>query len=229
MGWVWTIEYQKRGLPYLHLLVFLKTDHQFLIVANIDQFISAEIPTEHDLMGQELRAIIQSTMVHNHCAGGNGHAQCMQGLDPLTTWTCPKSYPRPVQQETIMTEDSYPLYRRRDTGVSFTLSVRTRGQNIIAVIDNRRVVPSSCYFSFRYKAHINMEVYGSVQAVKYIQKYIYKGGDRATAILDSEPDEVKRHLHGRYIGPTEAMWRLFEFHTYQKLSSVTPLALHLPG
>ena len=106
--------------------------------------------------------------------------------------------------------------------------MRNRG-NSIAVIDNRRVVPYSPYFSFRYKAHINVEVCGSVKAVKYIHKYIYKGGDRATAIIDSEHDEVKRHLHGRYIGPTEAVWRLFEFHTHQELPSVTTLALHLPG
>ena len=61
LGWVWTIEYQKQGLPHLHLLVFLKTDYQFLTAANIDQFISAEIPTEEDVIGQELSAIIQST------------------------------------------------------------------------------------------------------------------------------------------------------------------------
>ena len=155
LGWVWTIEYQKRGLPHLHLLVFLKTDHQFLTAANIDRFISAEIPTEDDAMGQELRAIIQSTMGHTHCAGGNGQAHCMQGLDPLTTRTCRKGYPRPFQQETIITEDGYPLYRRRNTGLSFTLQVRTGRGNIMAVIDNRRVVPYSPYFSFRYK-HISM-------------------------------------------------------------------------
>ena len=93
LGWVWTIEYQKRHLPHLHLLVFLKTDHQFLTAANIDQFISAEITTEDDVIGQELRAIIQSTMVHTHYAGGNGQAQCMQGLDPLPTGTWRKDYP----------------------------------------------------------------------------------------------------------------------------------------
>ena len=153
----------------------------------------------------------------------------MQGLDPLTTRTCRKGYPRPFQQETIITEDGYSIYRRRDTGLSFTLPVRTSGQNVIAVIDNRRVVPYSPYFSLRYKAHINVEVCGSVKAAKYIDKYIYKGGDRATAILDSEPDEIKRHLHGRYIGSTEAVWQLFEFHTHQKLPSVTPLALSLSG
>ncbi|CUS07467.1 unnamed protein product [Tuber aestivum] len=72
LGGVWTIEYQKRGLPHLHLLVFLKTDHQFLTPANIDRFISAEIPCGGDPTSQELRGIIQSTMVHSHCAGGNG-------------------------------------------------------------------------------------------------------------------------------------------------------------
>ena len=125
LGWVWTIEYQKRGLPHLHLKVFLKTDHQFLTTAHIDRFICAEIPTEDDSISLELRAIIQTTMVHTHCAGGNSQAQCMQGLDPLMSRTCQKGYPRPFQPETIVSQDGYPLYRRRDTGLSFTLPVRT--------------------------------------------------------------------------------------------------------
>lgn len=191
LGWVWTIEYQQRGLPHLHLLVFLKTDYHFLTVANIDPFISAEIPTEDDAIGQKLRAIIESTMVHTHCAGGNGQAQCMQGLDPLTIQTYHKGYPYQFQPETIITEDRYSLYRRSDTGQSFTLPARAGGENVMAVIDNRRVVPYSPYFSFRYKAYINVEVCGSVKAVKYIHKNIYKGGDRATAILDLKHDEVK--------------------------------------
>jgi len=166
LGWVWTIEYQKRGLPHLHLLVFLKTDHQFLTAANIDRFISAEIPTEEDAIGHELHGIIQSTMVHSHSAGGNGDTLCMQGVNPLTAQTCRKGYPRKFQQETVITEDGYPLYRRRDTGLSFTVQVRTSGGNVSAVIDNQRVVPYSPYLSLRYKAHINVEVCGSVKAVK---------------------------------------------------------------
>ena len=167
-------------------------------------------------------------MVHTHCTGGNGHAQCMQGLNPLITRTWSKGYPHPFQRERIFTENRYPLYRRRDTGLSFSLPVRITGENVTVVIDNRRVVPYTPYFSHRYKAHINVEVCGSVKGVKYIHKYIYKGGDRATAIIYSEHDVVKRSLHGRYIGPTEAVWRLFEFHTHQELPSVTTLALHLP-
>ena len=81
----------------------------------------------------------------------------------------------------------------------------------MAVIDNRRVVPYTPYLSLCYKAHINMEVCGSFKAVKYIHKYIYKCKYCATVMLDSEHDEIKRYLHGRYIGQTEAVWQLFQF------------------
>src|SRR5207237_578266 len=63
-GWVWTIEYQKRGLPHLPLLLFLRTTPEFLTAAYIDRFISAELPTDDDPSDQQLRSIIQTTMVH---------------------------------------------------------------------------------------------------------------------------------------------------------------------
>ena len=149
LGWVWTIEYQKRGLPHVHLLVFLKTDQTFLTAANIDRFISAEIPTGTDAISQELRGIIQSTMVHTHCMGGNGKALCMEGLNPVTTQTCRKGFPRQFQPETIIAEDGYPLYRRRNTGQCFSTTVRAAEGNVMAVVDNQRVGPYSPYFSLR--------------------------------------------------------------------------------
>jgi len=48
-------------------------------------------------------------------------------------------------------------------------------------------------------------------------------------MLDSEQDEIKRYLHGRYIGPTKAIWRLFEFSTHGEEPHVMHLALHLPN
>ena len=96
------------------------------------------------------------------------------------------------------------------------------------MLSYRRVVPYSPYLSLHYKAHIKVEICGSVKAVKYIHKYIYKGGDCATVILDDQHDEIKRYLHGRYIGPIEAVWRLFEFSTHGEEPPVMHLALHLP-
>ena len=229
LGWVWTIEYQKRGLPHLHLLVFLRTDHQFLTAENIDGFISTELPPADDIISQELRGIIETTMVHTHCVAHNGRALCMQGLGPFSVLTCWKGYPRAFQAETIINEDGYPTYRRRDAGQSYAVQVMRNGANTTAVIDNRRGVPYSPYLSLRYKAHINVEVCGSVKALKYIHKYIYKGGDCATVVLDSEHDEIKRYLHGGYIGPTVAIWRLFAFSTHGEEPPVMHLALHLPN
>jgi len=102
---------------------------------------------------------------------------------------------------------------------------------LTAVIDNRGVVPYSPYLSLRYNAHRYVEVCGSVQAVKYIHKYIYKGasGDKATVTVESEHVEIKRYLHGRYLGPTEAVWHLFQFAIHDEQPPVTHLSLHMRG
>lgn len=229
LGWVWTIEYQKRGLPHVHLLLFLNTDVQFLTAAHIDRFTSAKIPTEEDVIGQQLRSIIQNTMVHTQCAGGNGHALCMKVLNPVDVTTCHKGYSPNFQAETIIPENGYPLYWRRNTGRSFFILIRGTAATVTAVIDNCRVVPYSPYLSLRYNAHINVEVCGSVQAVKYIHKYFYQGGYRATVSVDSEHDEIKRHLHGHYICPTVAIWGLVAYSMHEEKPPVTYLALHLQG
>ena len=46
-------------------------------------------------------------------------------------------------------------------------------------MDNRWVVPYNPYLCTKYDAHINVEIATSVQSVKYLYKYIYKGHDRA--------------------------------------------------
>ena len=43
-----------------------------------------------------------------------------------------------------------------------------------------------------------------------------------------DADEIKRYLQGRYIGPTKAVWRLFEFAMHEETPPVIHLAIHLP-
>jgi hypothetical protein len=38
----------------------------------------------------------------------------------------------------------------------------------------------------RYKCHINVEVCSSIMVVKYLYKYVYKGHDRALAVVQPE-------------------------------------------
>jgi Helitron helicase-like domain at N-terminus len=48
MAVTWTIEYQKRGLPHMHLLVWLVKDQAFLTPDLVDEWIHAEFPTQYD-------------------------------------------------------------------------------------------------------------------------------------------------------------------------------------
>jgi hypothetical protein len=65
--------------------------------------------------------------------------------------------------------------------------------------DNRWIVSYNPCLIRRYKAYINVEICTTVQAIKYIYKYVYKGRDKATLkIVDT--DEIKRYVTCRYIG-----------------------------
>lgn len=50
-----------------------------------------------------------------------------------------------------------------------------------------------------------------------------------TVQLQNENDEVARHLNGRYIGPTQAAWNLFEYRNHLEDPSVIRLTVHLSG
>ena len=69
---VWTIEYQKRGLPHLHLLVFLEDSDHFLEPEVIDEMVCAEAD-------RELTDIVKSAMIHGPCEELNDKAPCMDG------------------------------------------------------------------------------------------------------------------------------------------------------
>ena len=46
---------------------------------------------------------------------------------------------------------------------------------------------------------------------------------------DSDDDEIKRYVTGRYIGGAEAIWRHFEFPVHGMSPPVFQLAIHLPN
>lgn len=227
-AWVWTIEYQKRGLPHLHLLLFLHPEDRFLDAQRIDEIISAELPDPESDPDGQLTELVQATMIHGPCGLWAPYLPCIKDKKVKDSYSCIKGYPRQWQTETIIREDGYPLYRRRMQGTSYLMKM-VRHPNGEIMVDNRWVVPYNPYLLRRYQTHINVEVCASVQAVKYIYKYIYKGNDRTSVQLSSQMDEIDRHMQGRYIGPSEAIYRLFEYPMHEELPSVIRLSVHLPN
>jgi hypothetical protein len=96
-------------------------------------------------------------------------------------------------------------------------------------VGNEWVVLYNLYLTWKYKAYINVEVCGTIRAIKYIYKYIYKGSDRSTMEFQTNVDKIKRYVSGCYIKSAEAVWRLFKFAVHSKTPSVKHLPIHLLG
>ncbi|KAK9666496.1 hypothetical protein RND81_14G188700 [Saponaria officinalis] len=151
---VYTIEFQKRGLPHAHILLWLKKD-------------------ENDISPN-------------------------------------KKFPKSFNEETIIDNNGYPVYRRRENA--------------------RHIVPYNPGLLLMFDAHINVEWCNTARAIKYLFKYILKGPDKATAVITGDKeDEINSYLDCRYLSACEAVWRIFEFEIHERNPAVTRLPVHLEG
>ena len=214
---VHTIEFQKRGLPHMHLLIFLDGPDKIRTAEDIDSIVSAQIPDP--VTQPALYEIITKSMVHGPCGDINPNAKCM------VDGKCSKHFPKEFCEHTVYGEDGYPKYAWPNNGRSFEKTANGKRH----VYDNRDVVPYNAYCSAKYKCHINVEICASVEAVKYIHKYIYKGYDRTTIEIsgDQERDEIKEYLDACYISAAESLWHIFEFPMHAESPSVYRLPVHL--
>lgn len=213
--WMYSVEWQKRGLPHAHILIWLI---QKITPDLIDDFISAEIPDPN--IDPDLHEIITKNMIHGPCGIINQQSPCMKD------GKCTKNYPRQLLKETITGIDGYPLYRRRsadDGGQVIVLKVRNNNIDV----DNRFVVPYCPLLSKTFKAHINVEFCNSVKSIKYICKYVTKGSDMAMISVADRNDEITCFQMARYISSNEAIWRIFGFQIHERHPTVFHLAVHL--
>ncbi|TMC16317.1 MAG: hypothetical protein E6J34_20245 [Chloroflexi bacterium] len=211
----YVIEFQKRGLPHAHILLIVRDSDKPRTPEHVDTIISAEIPnkTQHP----ELYETVINCMLHGPCGPLSKDASCMNN------GKCSKKYPKDYSEQTILTSDGYPKYRRRDDGV-FVIKGGHR-------YTNRHVIPYNSYLSAKYNCHINIEVANGILAVKYLYKYVYKGHDRMSISVerddDAAIDEIREYLDGRYVSACEACWRIFGFSLQHHYPSVQRLQLHL--
>lgn len=217
IAFVYTIEFQKRGLPHAHILITLRAEDKFKTPQSIDRFVSAEIPCA--VTHPRLREIVLRNMMHGPCGAFNQYAPCMENGQ------CKKKFPKEFANATDPHNNGYPLYRRRQEETA-----QVRG----ITMDNRFVVPHSPYLCLKFNAHINVEVCTTVKAVKYIYKYIFKGFDCANIAITSDGnqqlthDEVTNYINCRYVSAPEAIWRLREHKMHDRSHKVMRLPVHLP-
>jgi hypothetical protein len=228
-GKIYVIEFQKRGLPHAHILLILADIDKPKTADAYDRFVSAEIP--NPAMHPRLFAVITTHMLHGPCGPKDAS-------NPLERYSCPcydedtgacsKHFPKSYCNETTISQDSYPVYVRRDPehgSQSFDKAVNREP----FTFTNKWVVPYNPYSALRYNCHINVEIVNSIRSVKYLYKqYVYKGHDRVSVRLTSvtgtghamqvapqapaaaavtelqEPrNEITDYIDGRYVGPCE--------------------------
>ncbi|GJY14565.1 helicase [Tanacetum coccineum] len=103
---VYVIEFQKRGLPYAHILLWLEDNSKCKTAAQIYDIISAELPSPtEDPDGYKA---VTDYMLHGPCGKDGKYAPC------TTEGKCSKHYPKQFYAETVLDEDGYPIYRRRE-------------------------------------------------------------------------------------------------------------------
>ncbi|UYV67664.1 hypothetical protein LAZ67_5001520 [Cordylochernes scorpioides] len=216
--WMYSIEWQKRGTPHAHILIWLE---EKILPTQIDNIISAELPDPQE--DPELYQIIKKYMIHGPCGAQNPHSPCIKD------GKCTKKYPRDLVHDTQTGGDGYPLYRRRkpeDGGHTATIKLNHVGFEV----DNRWIVPYSPLLSKAFDAHINVEYCNSVKSIKYICKYVNKGSDMAVFGLqnpNAPVNEIDQFQMGRYISSNEAVWRILGFDIHERSPAVVHLSVHL--
>ena len=210
-GHVWTTEFQKRGLPHVHMIIFLHPNAKMRSPEEIDSLLSAEFPDPDEQ--PELFELVLKFMVHTPCGAQNPNAPCMKN------GKCSKGFPKPFREETTINEDSYANLRRRNTGKKYKVGGHE--------VDNRWVVSYPIFWLWVFRCHINMECLFSVKGLKYIYKYVYKGHDCTT--MEQCLDEIKLYLDARFVSAHEGVWRLFQFPMHEEYPNIVRLQVHLPG
>lgn len=212
------IEFQKRGLPHVHIVIWLEPNDKLKSPSIVDSIISAELPNPIiDPLGYDA---VTKYMLHGPCGFANNRSPCMRND------ICSKHYPKTFTSHTIIEEDGTPLYRRRDNGVYFEKNGH--------LFNNSHVIPHNLSLTVKYQAHLNVE--------KYLFKYLCKGEDRQLISINvdnthvstgihhsrSVPNEVKNYLDCRCITPPEAAWRLFHYVLHYSYPTVERLPIHMP-
>lgn len=83
---MYVVEFQKRGLPHVHMLIWLDSESKKKLNANVDAFVSAEIPDPKiDPIGYQA---VARHMMHDPCGLLNTKSPCMKNMK------CSKHFPK---------------------------------------------------------------------------------------------------------------------------------------
>ena len=235
------VEYQKRGLPHLHLLLWVSKEHKPKSAAIFDMAVSCQLPDPETQ--EELYNLVSEQMMHTKCdtvpsarckvPGPDGNARCKQ------------HYPKNFREDTLATETGmYSYGMRPENGRTSAVAEKdqerarklaTEGKVHPSCRDNRYVVSYNIVLLTQFMSHFNIEAVGSPVVIRYLFKYLFKDDEYANVSVSAKDgeknktDECMSYLTGIHIGSLEAIGYLLGTKMRYIDPSVTRLDVHLAG
>ena len=221
-------EFQKTGLSHTHLALILDPVDRPSEPIEVDRILTAEIPSPEE--DAELHNLVMTFMIHRPCDGScstRRQTGCRLGSPDV----CKHGFPKNFLEHTFMAKYGPELRRRR--GPKYW----HRGYRCF--VDNRWVIPYNPRLLRRYRCHLNVLVCATGLPFKYIYGYMdkMKTGDTAhvtrAQYVERQMgetviwDEISHFEAMRYIGPSEAVYRIYGQPFGKRSHPVECLPVHL--
>lgn len=130
--YLYAVEWQKRGLPHIHILLWFS---ELINPNEIDNIICAELPDIQ--LDKELYELVLRHMIHGPCGKHNEDCPCMKDT------RCTKSFPKEFITNTQIGHNGYPCYRRRNKscgGNTAIINMKKKHNWLPFEVDNRFII-----------------------------------------------------------------------------------------
>jgi hypothetical protein len=187
IAYVCVIEFQKRGAPHMHLLIWIKNFDE--TPNNINNVISTEIPQQGEpgSKDRELYDLVMKHMIHGPC--GDGYRSNLSCLNKSRNGQCGRGFPKSYEVVTSVGDGCFPNYRRRSPVEGGNTGTKHIG-GMEVLVTNKWVVAYNAYLLLKFKCHINIEYCHTVASIKYLFLYHFKGEDTLIVEGLDKADEI---------------------------------------
>ncbi|XP_076908678.1 uncharacterized protein LOC143565661 [Bidens hawaiensis] len=125
---IYTIEFQKRGLPHAHICIFMHPCSKIHNPQDVDKFITAEIPNKDS--DPDLYKLVSDHMIHGPCGDANPKCTCMVNKK------CSKSFPKMFNDDTAVDSQGFPC--NQDGSIKYLFKYINKGPDraTISLVQN---------------------------------------------------------------------------------------------
>ncbi|XP_021995534.1 uncharacterized protein LOC110892691 [Helianthus annuus] len=195
---MYTVEFQKRGLPHAHICLFLGAESKFPTASDINGVISAEIPDKE--RDPELYELVKQFMIHGPCDE--------TGVDS-------EGYPVYCHRQTSNTVVKNGVTHDNRFVVPYNALLLRKYQCHVNVEWCNQSGSIKYLFKYINKGH------NRVTASVFQANSTKNDTEQNVAV-----DEIKAYLDCRYISACEAAWRIFMYDIHYRYPAVEVLPFH---